>query len=184
MSMSERDGLFGAALTVLRGGRSQKALADDMRLKGHKWSQATVWSVEKGERRLLLSEAEDLASVLGCDVADLLKPPSELGLEADIAQTCRRIREEYESVVWHASQLLAAHDDLQAKVQEAKESKTAYSVLTASRLDVARRARTVKTALGEAQMFNDVWAEGERPATREQFDAQRRRAGEDDGEYL
>lgn len=35
-----------------------------MRTRGWKWSQATVWAVEKGERPLRLAEAEDLVSIL------------------------------------------------------------------------------------------------------------------------
>lgn len=44
---------------------SQQALADRMRERGWKWSQATVWAVEKGERPLRLAEAMDLAQILG-----------------------------------------------------------------------------------------------------------------------
>lgn len=43
---------------------SQKDLAIAMRERGHKWSQATVWNVERGERPLRLSEATALADVL------------------------------------------------------------------------------------------------------------------------
>ncbi len=44
-----------------RIGMSQKDVAERMRELGWKWSQATVWSVEKGERPLRLAEADDLA---------------------------------------------------------------------------------------------------------------------------
>jgi hypothetical protein len=44
---------------------SQKELADQMRERGFKWSQATVWSVEKGERPLRLVEAQHLADAIG-----------------------------------------------------------------------------------------------------------------------
>lgn len=43
---------------------SQKALADAMRGRGHKWSQSTVWAAEKGDRPLKLSEARDLEDLL------------------------------------------------------------------------------------------------------------------------
>jgi hypothetical protein len=36
-----------------------------MKARGWKWSQATVWSVEKGERPLRLAEAEDIRVILG-----------------------------------------------------------------------------------------------------------------------
>ena len=63
--MSDLDILIGKNLTTLRGSVSQQELAALMRDRNHKWSQATVWSVEKGERPLRLHEAVDLASVLG-----------------------------------------------------------------------------------------------------------------------
>lgn len=56
----------------MRGELSQSALADRMRERGWKWSQATVWSVEQGERPLRLAEAVDLAEVLGGRVPELL----------------------------------------------------------------------------------------------------------------
>ena len=59
------DDLIGHNLTVLRGSMSQKELADRMRKLGFKWSQATVWSIEKGERPLRLTESEALGSVFG-----------------------------------------------------------------------------------------------------------------------
>lgn len=62
--MSVSDEQIGRNLTRARGEMSQKELADRMREYGWKWSQATVWSVEKGERPLRLAEAEDLASIL------------------------------------------------------------------------------------------------------------------------
>ena len=77
MAMSERDALIGRNVTRLRGDRPQKDLADAMRERGHKWSQATVWSVEKGERPLRLTEADDLVEVLGHPFVRLSAPDSE-----------------------------------------------------------------------------------------------------------
>ncbi len=48
-----------------------------MREMGHKWSQATVWAVEKGDRALKLAEAQDLAEVLGVSVLDFLADPEQ-----------------------------------------------------------------------------------------------------------
>lgn len=44
---------------------SQVDLATAMRIRGYKWSQATVWSVESGERPLRYTESLDLAEVCG-----------------------------------------------------------------------------------------------------------------------
>lgn len=40
---------------------------------GHKWSQSTVWSVEKGTRPLRLVEAQSLAEIFGVPVVGLLR---------------------------------------------------------------------------------------------------------------
>lgn len=71
--VTERDRTIGQNLAAYRGGRSQQWVADEMRERGHKWSQSTVWSIEKGERPVRLTEAEDLAKVLQLrDPLDLL----------------------------------------------------------------------------------------------------------------
>ncbi|WP_146243319.1 hypothetical protein [Curtobacterium sp. MCBD17_021] len=75
--MSERDELIGRNVVRLRGDRAQKDVADAMRQRGHKWSQATVWSVEKGERPLRLTEADDLVNVLGYPSVRLSAPDAE-----------------------------------------------------------------------------------------------------------
>lgn len=43
---------------------SQADVARAMKERGFKWSQATVWAVEKGDRPLRLSEAQHLAEIL------------------------------------------------------------------------------------------------------------------------
>lgn len=63
---TSRDQRIGENIAAYRRGRSQEWLAEQMRERGHeKWSQSTVWSVEKGKRPLKFSEALDLAQVLG-----------------------------------------------------------------------------------------------------------------------
>lgn len=55
---------------------TQQALADVMKARGWKWSQATVWSIEKGERPLRLAEAVDLVDVLDLEgVKELITTP-------------------------------------------------------------------------------------------------------------
>lgn len=73
-----RDRIIGENVARVRAAanRSQADVADEMRRKGFKWSQATVWSVEKGERPLRLAEAEALAAVLDDSrVSDFLSAP-------------------------------------------------------------------------------------------------------------
>lgn len=70
--MSDTDARIGKRLQELRRDTSQANLAAAMAERGHKWSQATVWSVETGKRPLRLTEANDVAGVLGITVQDLL----------------------------------------------------------------------------------------------------------------
>src|SRR5688572_15963772 len=73
-----RDQQIGQAVRDLRADMSQDALAESMSEMGHdKWSQSTVWSVERGTRPLRLAEAESLARLFNVDVSRLLGDPVE-----------------------------------------------------------------------------------------------------------
>jgi hypothetical protein len=61
----EIDEQIGRNLARLRGPMSQQDLARQMRELGWKWSQSTVWSIERGDRPLRLGEAVALARILG-----------------------------------------------------------------------------------------------------------------------
>jgi|GEM_PF-1577207 len=81
-----RDVLAGENLAILRGDVSQAALAERMRERGWKWSQATVWAIEKGDRPLRLAEAVDVLDVLRAGVGGLeykLLRPSSTALLAN-----------------------------------------------------------------------------------------------------
>ena len=62
-----RDKRVGQTIRAARGDLSQSELAEEMRAKGHKWRQATVWAVESGIQPLRVSEAGDLAEILSID---------------------------------------------------------------------------------------------------------------------
>lgn len=84
---------IGRNLARLRGDMSQDRLAERLGDHGVKWSQSTVWSVEKGARPLRLREAYAVAKVLGASVNALLGTevrPGELSLDA--AAATRTIR--------------------------------------------------------------------------------------------
>ena len=87
--MTSSDEQIGMNIVRFRAGRSQQSVADAMRDRGWKWSQATVWSVEKGERPLRLSEATDLAEVLEIMLPLLLALPEEAQLHEYMHQ-CRQ----------------------------------------------------------------------------------------------
>jgi transcriptional regulator with XRE-family HTH domain len=91
---------IGAAVAALRGGRSQASVAEDMRELGHeKWSQSTVWAVEKGTRPLRLSEANDLAGIFGCPLSDFLKQPPEVAADKVLNRHVQRVRSSYKQAV-------------------------------------------------------------------------------------
>lgn len=69
-----RDQQIGQNLAAMRGSASQQSVADAMRERGHKWSQSTVWSVEKGDRPLRFTEAQDLIRILGGQLWQLDRP--------------------------------------------------------------------------------------------------------------
>ena len=87
--MSTTDSQIGQNLVTLRGDMSQKDLATRMRTLGWKWSQATVWSVETGERPLRLAEATDLAQILNTHVSRLTGTEAGAALE----QLSRQVQE-------------------------------------------------------------------------------------------
>ncbi|MGV2952066.1 helix-turn-helix domain-containing protein [Glutamicibacter sp. AGC46] len=77
--MAEIDKVVGANVARLRGEISQADLAtrmtDDHKIK---WSQTTVWEVEKGRRALKFSEAIALAEILEVPLYGLVSYPDGL----------------------------------------------------------------------------------------------------------
>jgi transcriptional regulator with XRE-family HTH domain len=120
---------IGQNLERMRGAMSQRDLAEAMRQFGYRWSQATVWSVEKGERPLRLTEAEDIATIFGKSVFDLLSESwqteftRQLRLTANLAE---KVEEAVADLVWAQRDLAAIaeqraaaiDDDLQATLEQ------------------------------------------------------------------
>lgn len=67
---------------------------------GWKWSQATVWSIEKGERPLRVAEAQDLIEILNIPSIDSLTGRS---WERSLSELQRRVESTRESA-FHAIQ--------------------------------------------------------------------------------
>lgn len=109
------DGLFGQRVARLRGATSQKALADAMRERGWKWSQMTVYLIERGERSLKLKEAPDLANLLGVQVMDLFEDPEILNTEAEFKELVQDLHREYNAAVSSLRNLQLTHDLLQSR---------------------------------------------------------------------
>lgn len=87
---------------------SQQALAEAMRARGWKWSQATVWSIEKGERPLKLAEASDLSNMLNVGVSHFLAPQHEQ-MRLNNAWTHARGVSESVATLWQSLENLAGH---------------------------------------------------------------------------
>lgn len=77
---------IGRNVARLRAGLSQQSLADKMRERGWKWSQATVWAVEKGDRPLRFAEAVDLARVLGKSLGELVQDEAAAAFHEGLRQ--------------------------------------------------------------------------------------------------
>jgi hypothetical protein len=169
--VSDRERAIGAAVSLLRDAMPQQAVADAMRDRGHRWTQSTVWAVEKGERRLLLSEAADLAAVLGVSLEMLLKRPDEAGLQRDIANECRAVGLLYDEAVRAIFDLTAAHRALQGLLAEAERKSVTPPLVTAAALRDVKQL-TARSAFEEVSALDDLDDE-DRPQTREDFEVMR-----------
>ena len=99
-----RDQKIGAAVRALRArhSMSQHDLAGRMKEADCRWAQATVWSVEAGERPLRLSEASVLAEIFGVPVGSLAGEDGQPSIPGvvieDVARTIRTLQEAIEAV--------------------------------------------------------------------------------------
>ncbi|TCJ23541.1 XRE family transcriptional regulator [Microbacterium sp. PI-1] len=141
------DEQIGKNLVELRGDLSQKDLADAMRKRGFRWSQATVWGVEKGERPLRLTEAEAVAEVLGESVNMLVAS----GEGFDLTMLFRAVRDPL--------------DEIEALTAEAFREQKNMAMLAAHLLDDEMRRlslrdsplRSAWSGMVEAIEKHDAW---------------------------
>lgn len=112
------DEQIGRNLAALRGDMSQKDLAAVMRGRGWKWSQATVWSIEKGERPIRLAEAEEVATILNIQERELLIPK---GAE-HVAASSRSVGRAYSELLRASEQYDAARVGLAAQLDAVSAS--------------------------------------------------------------
>lgn len=155
MDIDQQNRAIGKRLASLRGDVSQKDLADRMRERGHKWSQATVWAIERGDRPLKLTEAIDVTEALGTTYARLTN--SEMGHVAetalqDMASAAADIGDGLQRFAFYRSQAIVAAMLLsrngEADGETAKRCRE-YIAKTPADLvaDWARRARDESTAV-------------------------------------
>lgn len=154
--MSDRDEAIGQNLARFRGERTQQDIADAMRSMGYKWSQATVWAVEKGERPIRLTEAMDIARELRVDLSDLFSTERESVLRvalANMAPASKRL-EEAATGYEHIQLILALAADL-FPLSERYESEL-RDWLNLSVCDVVERVLTGKQlADGDLKIMKD-----------------------------
>jgi transcriptional regulator with XRE-family HTH domain len=84
--MTIQDKQIGEKVRALREAAllSQSEIARQMRDRGTKWAQATVWSVESGERPLRLTEAGMLAEICNADPASFFGGAKSMRSDATI----------------------------------------------------------------------------------------------------
>jgi hypothetical protein len=115
---AEQDKRIGQTVSILRGDRTQQAVAVAMRERGWKWSQATVWSIEKGDRPLRLAEADDLAGVLGVSSAsDFTSAP----MSAHIKIGSHRASDAYRAMVASVREYLEVKEQLEIALKIAED---------------------------------------------------------------
>lgn len=91
-----------------RAGITQAKLAEDMRGDyGYKWSKATVWSIETGERPLKLTEAQDVLKCLRLDWVTYLPVLLQGGSAVDDFDSKRNMLQQRYSLAQDAVDKLA-----------------------------------------------------------------------------
>lgn len=92
---------------------TQQELADRMRERGFKWSQATVWDVERGKRPMRLTESLEVVAILNrpdVTVEMLWLIDEDLKLALDFRDSFESIHKAWDGVVWSISRLRSAQD--------------------------------------------------------------------------
>lgn len=157
--MSSRDEEIGNALAIMRGDHSQQWVADEMRKRGWKWAQATVWNVERGERPLRLAEAQDLAGILGATVYGFMSSGPRAMLEARM----KRMVDVRESLMAATRDYMAAQAELagQADATELTDERLIEGVtdwIRSSPQSVVEEAE----AAAEAEVIAELYEETRR----------------------
>lgn len=117
----------GGNISKFRGAMSQQDLAEAMRKDGFKWSQATVWSIEKGERPLRLSEAIALTRILKRGLAHFLTVNRQ---EADLKEAVWTTRNAGRDVANKVDVYLDAQANLRHALSAAQSSLDSDEMLT------------------------------------------------------
>lgn len=130
-------------------GLTQAAVADAMRDANdeHRWSQTTVWSIERGDRSLKANEIGDLSRIIGGGLMMLIDFDPTVDHLYAVIQAKRKV----------AAAGTALHEacaDIATRVESLQKIVSSRRVLTAKRLEDDRWARLDRD-LDEADLIAD-----------------------------
>lgn len=120
--MAESDERIGGNVARLRGAMSQADLADKLRERGLRWSQTTVWEVEKGRRALKLAEAEEVADVFGVPLEMLLIESDAARLVDGVNQSIDVYNHARDGLYMSAVEYMDARNELLERTLEARNA--------------------------------------------------------------
>lgn len=152
------DETIGKNVLRARGMTTQTDVAERMRKLGYKWSQSTVWAVEKGERALKLAEAQDLAIVLGVSVLELVEDQAESSVYAWIRRelaVAERVSDQLLDVLieWYArrERLYSTGEWLESEdhtrlIPESRRSSLRQEVITFANLTLKDVLDTIRSS--------------------------------------
>lgn len=117
------DQVFARRLRALRevAQLTQRQLADQMTVAGYRMHQTTIAKIEAGDRPVVIGEAVCFASIIGVDLADLVKEPvpvepvddAELAKAMELLASCEQKAVEAQVRVERAQRVEhAARDEL------------------------------------------------------------------------
>jgi len=155
---TDADKRIGRAVLIARGEMTQQAVAAEMKRRGWKWSQATVWSIEAGERPLRLAEAEALADILEVAYSQFLATETD----AQLWSMARRCSDAQREIIEAVRKFLTAREYLDASLQFARQKAESVPYVLADGggwLDKDALENTVRRAVAMHEHRNpeDAW---------------------------
>ncbi|RUQ22765.1 helix-turn-helix transcriptional regulator [Kocuria sp. HSID16901] len=133
---------IGKNLKIMRGEMTQADLAKAMRKRGYKWTQATVWTAEQGDRKLKLDEAKSLADILGGSLTDFFQSSIVSEKARFLSAAIRALIQTWSETAQSVEALEGVRSILSANVTDIRESD--HEVATALEDDLAQADRALK----------------------------------------
>lgn len=133
---------IGKNLKIMRGEMTQADLAEAMRKRGYKWTQATVWTAEQGDRKLKLDEAKSLADILGGSLTDFFQSSIVSEKARFLSAAIRALIQTWSETAQSVEALEGVRSILSANVTDIRESD--HEVATALEDDLSQADRALK----------------------------------------